>query len=235
MANDALKRLQLAVAHKLRSDSWFDNIPIYAVRSKSTEEVVAQALSGAAKRNGKAGIAIQVLIPTLANAAPVPSGRTTVASVVVRVQEIPTVNWGSTGAELSSEDAAMRALQVLHLWNHDGGSGILQADPTIPVEPTIDFDPRLTYDVRLVQVMELANLTRCSPVTFTVGATVALASSTSGATIWYSTDADIFPSFEAGTLYQAAFATPAAGTVIYAAAYKAGLQGSNVTKTTVSA
>lgn len=231
MAHDPLKRVQVLIAAKLRAETWFDNFPIFTVRSKTIEQDVTNALMGLTKRNGKTGLAIQVRMPMLFRGGSVPSGKASEIVTLVRVQEIPDINFAPSGTQVSSEDVALRVQDTLQAFNLDGGPHVLGADSRVPLAPSLEFEPRLTYDVPFVQAMTRTALTLVAPVTFTVAANVTLACATSGASIYYSTDADIFPSAAAGaTLYSSPFAAPASGTTIYAAAYKSGLAGSLVTQ-----
>lgn len=233
MSYDPLKRIQFQIAAKLRAESWFDTFPIFTVRSKTIETDISNALAGLTKRNGKTGLAISVLIPKLFGGG-IPSGGPSEAWTTVKVQEIPEINFGTNGTMTSGEDVILRIQDELQTFNLDGSAHILNASQKTPLRATVD-DPRLIWEFEIIRAITRTAVTRCEKVTITNGGgSITLTSGTASANIYYSTDADVFPSApNGGTLYAAPFTTPSSGTTIYAAAYKTGLSGSQVTRLTV--
>ena len=229
--SEPLKRLQTFVAAYLRMHTYFDDIEIVAVRDKDTQGIIDAALAGTKKRNGKAGLAISVLMPVADAGQPVEGPRLE-GRVIVRVQEIEEINNGTFGVGIAAEDVAMTVLQYLNRQHFGGELDTLLPDAEA-VTPSREIEPRLTYDVRFKAPLQLLKLTRVAPVTITNAAgNITLACATSGASIYYSLD-ESMPDSTTGTLYSAPFATPAAGTVIFAAAYKTGLAGSRVNDLTI--
>jgi hypothetical protein len=155
-------------------------------------------------------------------------GPSLIASVTIRVQEIPTINLGSNGTGKSAEQIAEQVAKKLH---HLHAVGLYS--PLYPAKDFItanrDYLPKITYDVRFLSMMPLAKLAKVAIPTITpssgsAGTPVSLACSTGGASIYYTTD-DSWPRNGNGTLYAAPFNAP--NGPLRAAAYAAGFIGSD--------
>lgn len=231
-----LEILQNDIAARLAADTFFADVPIFAIRSKATDSIINAALSGINRQNNKAGAAIQVLIPIADGETPEVPGPRLQLTITIRVQEIPEINLGTFGTLISAEDLAVRVLKDLHHYYTGRQIGPLYAAGDA-LTPSLDFPPRLTYDIQLTSHYQITQGAAVVIPTITQAAgSITITTATSAASIYYTADDKTFPSAaEGATLYSAPFAAPAAGTVIRAAAYKTALRASDVRQYTVTA
>jgi hypothetical protein len=229
------ERLQNDVAGALLADadSYFADVTVVAVRSLEAVAVAAAAVAGTKVKNGKAGVAVRVLMPTMRKADKEVVGKLR-ASLTVRVVENPTVNNGSAGTGKSAEEVAAKCYDILDRLRLAWTANELRADEN-EVEPQV-VDGTLQYDLAFYTYLPTAGRTVVATPTVTQGATtVTLACATASANVYYTSDGLTFPSAaNAATLYSAPFAVPAAGTLLRVAAYKAGSRQSDVVNYTVT-
>jgi hypothetical protein len=214
------------------ADSYFADIVVVAVRSLEANSIAEAAVAGTKLKNGKAGVAVKVLMPTLRKADKEIVSKLR-SSVTVRVVENPTINNGSTGTGKSAEEVAAKIYDILDrlklAWSHNE----LRADDA-EVSPEL-VDQMLQYDLPFYTYLPTLGRTPVATPTLTVSSTVTLATATSGAAIYYTTDGVTFPSAaNAATLYSAPFTTPASGTLIRVCAFKAAYRQSDVVHYTVT-
>jgi hypothetical protein len=151
----------------------------------------------------------------------------------IRVQENVIVNMGVNGTQIACEDAAIAVAQVLHLWTPGGTAGILRAAQDT-ITPNPHFEGKVTYDVLVESELDLAPPQKTAqPFITDNGGTITIACADGSAAIYYTTDGSMpwpgnatYPS--TATLYAGAFAAPAAGTLIRAAAFDLEKLGSDV-------
>ena len=223
------------VWNHLLGDEYFADIPVFFLREETVDAQVNSALAGATFKSGKTGAAVSVLLPVFDVSRPNAPGPHLEPALIVRVQEIPTINQGSTGTKKTAEQIAQRVAQVLLHFMAQGLYGSLSPAKDF-ITPNRNFLPRVTYDCVLQTMMPLEKLERVAMPTITVvdANTVTLDCVTAGATILHTVD-DSLPRWanggvaQNGTLYAGgpvflnAVQRPFAFRV---AAYKAGLLGS---------
>jgi hypothetical protein len=208
------------------ADAYFADVTVVAVRSLEADNMAAAAVAGTKVKNGKAGVAVRVLMPTIRK-----TSKEVVsllrARVIVRVTENPTINKGSTGTDKSAEEIGAKCYDILDRLKLAWSKHELKADDD-EIEPAI-VDGNLQYDFSFYTFLPTLGRTVVAAPTYTVTSTVLLATATSGAAIYYTTDGVTFPSAaNTATLYSTPFTKPASGTLIRAAAFKAGLRQSDV-------
>ena len=233
-----LELLQADIGKKLESESYFNDIPVFVVRNQTMEADIANAIMGTSFKNNKTGVAVQVLMPTadcVAEYEKVPGPFLTV-TYTVRVQEYPIMNMGSRGTGKTAEQIALNILSFLHLFNFGRSLADFRASPNA-LTPSLDFAPRLTYDCQFHAAYQLpvAALNRVATPTASLSGTTLTLSCTDVATMFYTTDDALYPSAGGGgTLYVNPIQV-LVGQTIRAAAYKTGLQSSEVLRLDIEA
>jgi len=235
----SLQRFQLDLAARLRATAFFANIPVFILRPRAAltaaqiQDGINAALGTLTPQNGQAGLCATILMPLLTTQKPDLPGPYLHIRCAVRVQENVMVNMGAGGTQIPCEDAAIAVAQTLHLWTPGGTAGILRAGADT-ITPDTSTAGRVTYDVLVESELDLD----CSPkeaqpfISMTDGM-VSIACSDSDAAIYYTTDGSMpwagngnYPT--AAVVYNGAFAAPAAGTLIRAAAFNAAMLGSDI-------
>jgi hypothetical protein len=235
----SLQRFQLDVAARLESAALFACIPVYVYRARSAltaaqiQDQINATLGALATQNGKAGLCATVLMPLLDTPSQELPGPYLHLKCAIRVQENVMVNMGVNGTQIPCEDAAIAVAQLLHLWAPGGTAGILRA-ATDTITPNSAFEGRVTYDVIIESDLELALLDKTAmPFIAASGPEIAITCTDPDAVIYYTTDGSApwagneYYSCTA-SLYSGPFATPAAGTLIRAAAFNPALAGSDI-------
>jgi hypothetical protein len=224
--------LQNDISRKLLAEQYFTDIPVFVVRSKTVEGDIANAINGVSMKQGKSGIAVQVIMPTadcVDQYEKVP-GPFFIANYCVRIQEIPLINMGARGTQKTAEEVALNVLNMLHLFNFGRSLVAFRASPTA-LTPSLEFEPRLTYDVCFHAVYQLprgVDLRVPTPTADISGATLTLTDSDPDARIYYTAQDTDYPSADAGGILYSTPFTVLVGSTIRAAAYKDGLQSSEV-------
>lgn len=227
-----LHRLQLHLAARLNDDPFFDYIPAVPIRDLQTLTLIEQGLNAVRKKNGKSGAGVHVLMPLLDVDKPNPAGPITVGRVTLRCQELPAINYGAAGTGISSEEMALKCLDLFHLWS-PGFIPVLRGSKSAIV-PNLEFSPRITHDVTFTFDLALAQTDKVlQPQIENAGGQVTLTCGTAGAEIYFTTDESLPTRTPPnGTLYGGPFATPAAGSILSVVAYKTDLSASNVAEVT---
>ena len=217
----------------LLADDYFSDILVVAVRSLEADNAAAAAVAGTKLKNGKAGVAVRVLMPTLRK-----HSQETISQlrsrIIVRVVENPTINNGSIGVGKSAEEVMSKVYDLLDRMKLGWTAHEFKAD-TDEVQAIIEGG-NLQYDQAFYTFVPTGGL---SPVAFPhitlLTSTVTMTCATSGAAIYYTTDGATFPSAaNSATLYAGAFTKPAVGTVIRACAFKTGMRQSHANNETVT-
>jgi hypothetical protein len=236
----SLQQFQIDVAAQIASTPLAANVPVFIFRPRAAQTAVQiqskidAALGALSAKNDKSGLAAFVMMPLLDTKEQELPGPFLHLKCQVRVQENPTVNMGANGTQIACEDFAIGVSQALHLWTPGGVAGIVRASRDT-ITPDLRFDPLVTYNVSVESEPSFDDLGFTLPPVIEVGGgTVALASATAGASIYYTLDGTTpFPStgeiVTTAQLYNAPFAAPASGSVLRAAAFGAGLRGSDIT------
>jgi len=236
----SLQRFQLDVAARLQAAPFFATVPIFVFRPRAAmsaaeiQERINAALGALTGQNSKAGLCATVLMPLVTTRQQELPGPYLHLECTVRVQENVLINMGANGTQIASEDAAIAVAQTLHLWTPGGTAGVLRA-ASKAITPNHSSDGKVTYDVQIESELDLA----CEPVTaqpfITTGdGAVSIACSDESAALYYTTDGTApwpgnasYPSTAAP--YNAPFAAPPSGTLLRAAAFAPGIQGSDIT------
>ena len=234
MSVSYFERLQNDITGALLADadSYFADIVVVAVRSLEADNIAAAAVAGTKLKNAKAGVAVRVLMPTLQKQSKQVIGQLR-SKVIVRVVENPTINNGANGTTKSAEEVSAKCYDILDRLKLAWSAHELKADED-EVTPEL-VDGMLQYDLAFYTFLPTLGRTAVATPTLTVASTVTLTCGTSGAAIYYTTDGVTFPSAaNAATLYASPFTTPASGTLIRVAAFKATLRQSDVVHYTVT-
>lgn len=240
MSLDPLAQLQADFTARLNSLAYFADIEVVSlsafrdgnrINPESIEDIEVRcqnALAGLNPKNGKAGAIVRVPLPALVGRNPDVPGPRCDLRLGVEIAVNPLVNFAANGTGKHLSAIALEVLQAGHQYQLPGVAS-LTADSNA-FESGVDAENGLL--IAVVTFKSQLNLDPPASVlqpTCTVGATVALACATAGATIYYTTDGSLPWSGNAtATQYTAPFAVPSAGTDLRAAAYKSGLSGSNV-------
>jgi hypothetical protein len=181
-----------------------------------------------AGETGKRGLCLVVMAPEAENALPDTPGPQMEARMDIQVIESVAINRGATGTGIRAAKAAVLALNALHLQILGPCSLWCDAKPIVPVRVKKGYQSRtVTMRTRI----GLPGSGKVSAVAAQAdGSSLALSTSTAGATIYYTTDGSYpAPSNTAAIEYEGAVFDLPADTQIRAAAYAAGLNPSDVT------
>ncbi len=237
---DILARLQADFVARLNSLAYFADIQVIALsafpqggrtKPESVEALldrINQSLAGLVEKDGKVGACVLVPLPTLDGRFPNVPGPQLRLRLSVQVLINPIINEGSTGTQKELSEIALNVIQAGHHFQLQNVAGLTAGEDAF--SPGVDEEKGLLVGVvTLESLLQLDQPTSVAMPAATVAASVTLTCATSGASIYYTTDESL-PWVDNATalLYSAPFVTPASGTVIRAAAYKSGSNGSNV-------
>lgn len=213
---------------RLTSTGTVETAPVIASKIDKT-------LSGLLLKGGKAGLAAIVLMPVVE----VPNGEApgpdTKISLSIRLRERTLINMGATGTQKPAEEAAWEFQREIHQYPLGYATLVCEGESIMPVIDPTDTKGDVIYNIQPSLRLSGTMPTRVQYVAISgTAAAVTLASGTSGAAIYYTTD-ESFPAAgnSAATLYSAPFAV-AAGTVVRAAAFKSGLSLSYTSQKTIT-
>lgn len=230
-----LEQIQSDIAARLNSLAYFVDVPAFIVREQKVDSMIEQALTAVSQKNGKSGVALSVLMPTIDCEKPDAPGPYLEGEVEILAQEIPLINFGATGTQKSAEDVALYALKSLHHFTLVGVCGILTAAKQT-LTPDRRFLPKVTERLRIAFKLPIASLDKVPmPSIVGVAGTMTLSCAMGGVTIFFTADGSYpHPDNDNGTEYTGP-APYADGTRIRAAAYLADFVGSNVNQAILSA
>jgi len=233
-------QLQNDVAHALLCDNWFESVNVVTRDTLLLEQTrmadqtyAAETLVYTTSRNGRSGCGVIVEKPEfslLHENVPGPQADLILTCTVIedRLQNED----AQFGTLRAADQVAQKILDVLHLWSIQG-QGIFRGDRTAIVSDP-RFEPLTAYRVRLRMTCNRGQTSRCATpsITNTEG-TITLATSTSGADIYYTTDGTFpAPSNPKAIIYSGAF-TPNSGETARAAAVKTDLSISSINQLTI--
>lgn len=234
-----LELLQRDIGRKLLTEDYFSDIPVFVVRDKTIESAVASAIMGTSFKQGKTGLAVQVMMPTadcVAEYEKVP-GPFYIANYGVRVQEYPMVNMGNRGTQKSAEEVSLNILNMLHLFNFGRSLVDFRASPNA-LTPSLEFEPKLTYDVSFHAVYQLPKASSVRvpmPTAEISGLTLTLDCEDASARMYWTDQLNDYPSASDGGILYTAPLTVAVGQYIRVAAYRDGYQSSDVLRLDITA
>jgi len=231
--NTPLHRLQQDCAARINANVFFHYVEAVAIRDLQTLAAIEQGLSGVKRKNGKSGAGVQVLMSLLDVDKPNPAGPITVGRITLRCQELPAINYGASGTRLSSEELALKCLDIFHHWS-PGYLATLRAGRDA-VNPNLDFSPRITHDVTFTFDLALAQTSKVlTPQISVSGGLVTITCATAAAEIYYTIDESLPTKAPPnGSLYTDPFTAPDAGVVVRAVGVKTDLSDSNASETTI--
>ncbi|MDR1304465.1 MAG: chitobiase/beta-hexosaminidase C-terminal domain-containing protein [Verrucomicrobiales bacterium] len=230
MSVSPLERLQLDTAARLDAAARLRYVPVNTVRPRENldatliQQTINNALAGLLQRNGKAGVAIFVGMPTAANDDQLP-GPNLQVTLGVRVIENPLVNMGATGTLQSAEEVALIVLNELHQLNLGLNGAVLYADKNCLAPDLSRETSAVIYDCYLRMGLGLKPCYRAMTPRIDVDGDTATLTAADGDAIYYTLDGD-YPSPSAATLYHGAFPVQP-GTLVRAVAYSPTLAASN--------
>lgn len=228
------QELQEDFAGLFRSFSGCQYVSVFAERPRDAEEMLSfqdeinRALAGHALRNGKAGLAVIVLLPEASVPQPHIPGPQADLVFKVHVLEDAITNEGDNGTGIPAEHLALTLLGLGHLFKA-GTNQIFYADQQQLTPLSLDSaktTASLGYEIAFRSPLAVTPISAAAAPSIAVAASVTLSSATSGAAIRYTLDGT-FPGAEA-TLYSAPFALPSSGTLLRCAAHKSALRCSDV-------
>jgi hypothetical protein len=230
-----LERLQRFMAARADVAAELQYVPAFVIRDLTIRSRIDAALAGMQKKNGKAGVAIQVLPPTISVPHPNAPGPLCLVRIAVRCQENPVINTSG----INAEEVALFLLSYFQGWSPGFGSNLRPASKGEALVPSLEFAPLLTYTAVFEMDLTQRQTVKAAQPTITVeGDTVTMSSALEGAEVWYTLD-ETLPrpangdSASNGTLYAGPIDKPAAGTLITAAAFGTGTWGSNAVITEI--
>jgi hypothetical protein len=228
--SDPLSTLQTDVYERLNAWSFFQYTTVEKIRELTVASDIAAAMSCLKKRNDKAGTVLLVYMATVQAEKQNTTGPISRGFIMVRCMELPKTK---TAGSPTAEALALEVVNVLHHFDpgYLGGPLVAAKDA---LEPSLEFAPRIAYDAMFSFPLPLGQTVKpTTPQIANAGGNITMTvTSPADAEIRYTTDGT-YPTEAAGTLYEAAFATPAAGTRIRAVAYKAAYQPSNCNEITI--
>lgn len=235
------ERLQRDIGAALEADAALTYVPVHLVRPRDegesmlVQDAVDQALAGLTAKNGKAGMAVLVFAPEGEVREPNTPGPAEELVIVVRVIENKLVNMASGGTEIPAEELGQSIKGLLH--QRSFGSNVLYSDRRASVPVAVDDDTLNVWEYRFRQQVYAQPVTKAAiPVLTRHGDNVTIHSATGSADIYYTLDGSLpWSGNDAATLYSGAVdvSGETAGTVMRAAAFKAGLSMSNVASLTL--
>lgn len=235
---DALQQLQLDIAAMLQADELFAGVQVIVSRPRSEEDAtliqsnIDNALAGLVEVETTGGVfkgGLAVIIMMSEGEVPSPNvpGPQLELVQTVRVIENPLVNMGEDGTQITAEQGALNVLSALHHWNP--GHGVLTADSRSALKE-VNLESRVAYDVRFRRDAGITPRTFVQRPQITLGGSLAsITCGTAGAAIYYTTDGSA-PVPATGTLCTTVVDVSGfTGGMLRAAAFKAGMRGSDIT------
>lgn len=237
--NSILEQLQLDIGARLESLPEFQYITVAVVRPRSQGEatqIISKldgTLAGSVFKNGRCGAAVLINMPETDVPNPDIPGPYLILSVKVRVIENPLFNMGAAGSQISAEQISLNILHALHQWDTGSSGSPLYIDQKAS-EPVTDYPEKIAYDCIVKTRHGLDPAIKTSVPIVTQNSALPAASVTisgePGALLYYTVDGSLpWPGNPTATLYSGSFVQAEAVT-IRAAAYKAGMQGSDITQ-----
>jgi len=233
---DFLERFQEDLQARLESDTWFDDIPVLLQRRGLTDADINEKIGVFNTKAGKHGLVAIVLMPALevidGENRPGPQVE---ARAAIQILENRLINQESqTGTGKSAESTALHVLRLLHHFQPGAVDGRFYVANGRALEP---MDPGLKnvvgYHVWIRSSSGLLSPERVArpaiaPAGGALPVSVSITTGTAGAAIYYTTDGS-FPwsGNSQASLYSAPF-NLAVSARVRAAAYLAGLVGSDV-------
>ena len=192
------------------------------------EEQIKSALAGLEKKNGKAGIAVVVLLPEVEGESVKSAAPAMRLIAKVRIIENRMTNEGADGAGITASRLAMHVLQVLNRRSFAGRNALYPDLKRMIAEIPLPDDERC-HEVTLIQNVTPDTLAKvATPTVAQVAGQITLACTTAGAAIWYTLDSS-FPGSgnPAATLYAEPITLEAGEHSMRVAAQHEGMQASN--------
>lgn len=232
MSDDLLETLQADVFAVLKATPALALANVILNDAETTDSKIENALKTLTPTGGKRGLALVVLRPEITEGEKNLPGPPLTLRIEIQCVEHPLLNRGADGTGVRSSQAALNALATLHLRHM--GTCLLFADKD-PIKPVQVKTGYVSDAVTLYA--KFAGLVMDKPLGITptiADDDITLTCATGGAAIYYTVDGS-FPAETAGTLYEAPFAAPDAGTTIRAAAYVTDQPPSDVLEFTITA
>ena len=221
--NDPLTQFQLDLVGRLESSAYFDDLPIIQERTGVTESELAEALGSATVKAGKFGAAVLVKMPTRAVDNPDTEGPRYSVLGLIRVLEYPLLNRVAGGTGKTAEDISLVVEGLFHLWATGDAAVFCKGAP-----PWNDGEGNLGYDVRLGWFLQAEEPPRCvRPEIHAAADAVQIVCTTPAAALHYTLDGS-FPGLAAPLYTGPISPLPDPGTLVRAAAYADGRDGSDV-------
>ena len=234
---DLLLQLQQDVCDKLNSEAAFEHLAVATLRGHVIRSEVERRLAHLTGKNGRKGCGLTVRMPSIQGIQPNVAPAQGEVLVAVDVVEIPEINFGAGGTQVTAEEAARAARAALHQFAIEGKILLYQDEKAIEPLPGLEkeYPGCLGYRVLLRGRMSEAPAGKSAlPEIAAPAQTVSLSTTDAGAAIYYTTDGSFpGPGNAAALVYEGPFPV-AGGTVVRWAGYAPGLMGSDAGEAAIS-
>lgn len=245
MPESDLERLQTEITAKLNSGEYFADVTVVSLRKLVIASDIAASLVHLTEKANKKGVGVIVGMPSVTVPNPNVPGPEIHLRIPVRVKESPIINQDLTsgGTGKTAEAVALKVQATLHRFGINGLANLYAgergAQSPFSITPNTDEEGVVAYDVFFEAVIAQEDFEQCvTPTISAVGLTVTLTNITAGAHIRYTSAPGAVPEFpwdgdSTGEEYSGPFLVNS-GDVVRWAAYKAGLNGSDVDQATIT-
>lgn len=240
---DYIQELHDDIFGALSADAGLYYVPVYQSRtplqrdgdgnpivgqSAQIEEQIKSALAGLEKKNGKAGLAVVVMLPDVEGESVNSAAPAMKLIAKVRIIENRMTNEGAEGTGVTSSKLSTHVLQVLNRRSFRGRNALYPDLKRMINEAPLPNDERC-HEVTLIQTVSPEMLGKVTAPTISEdGGQIALACVTAGASIYYTLDGSFPGSGNASAiLYEAPFSLEPGTHSMRLAAQKAGMQASD--------
>lgn len=197
-------------------------------QSDQIEEMVKNALAGTEKKNGKAGLAVVVLLPDVEGESVNSAAPAMRLIAKVRVIENRMTNEGAGGTGIPASKLSLHVLQVLNRRSFRGRNALYPDLKRMISEIPLPNDERC-HEVTMIQNVMPESLAKvATPTVAQAAGQITLACTTAGAAIYYTLDGS-YPGSSglSGQLYTTPISLDPGMHSMRVAAQKAGMQASD--------
>ena len=248
MPESDIERLQTEITAKLNSGEYFADVTVVSLRKLVIDYDIESANVYLTAKGGKRGVGVIVGMPSVSVPSPNVPGPEIHLRIPVRVKEDPTTNQNLTsgGTGKTAEAVALKVQATLHRFQINGLAAIYAgergAQSPFSISPNTDEKGIIAYDVFFEAVIAMEQFEQCGVPTASFDAGfLTLTNTTSGATIYFTNGValDGTPGFpwsggESVFEYTGPFEVPGQNWIVRFAAYKTGMNGSDVDQITIS-
>ena len=243
MIDDFIQNLHDDAFGALSSDAGFVYVPVYQSRTPLPadsdgnpivgatmliEEKIQQALNGLDAKNGKSGIAVIVMLPSVKGESANSAAPAMRLHLAIRIVENRLVNESTGGTGITSSRLALHIIQVLNRRAFRGGNPLYADIANMVNEVALPGDLKV-HECAFIQNVTPDTLPKViDPSVSSAGNAITLACSTADASLYYTLDGSFPGSANAAAqAYTAPFTLDPGIYSLRFAAEKSGMQASN--------